>query len=763
MSVVNAIPLLLGDDGYQISRSVRLRSSASGYFSRTPGAAGNQQKFTYSGWVKRGTLGVEQCLISDRLDDNNKGFFSFTSGDAIYFLTNNAGPVVCQVTTTAVFRDPSAWYHVVLAVDTTQATATSRVLLYVNGVSQTLTVNTQVAQNTNLNFNLAQPTAIGRQQQTTPISYFDGYLTEINFIDGQALTPASFGQNDPVTGVWQPKKYAGTYGTNGFYLNFKDPSSTTTIGYDYSGNANNWTSSGVSVTAGVTYDSMVDVPTMGALGSNYCVLNPLDQWSPGTYPVTMANGNLQASASGGLGARATMPADLFNSYWEASYTVKGSAVGEFGFIDKSGTYSGAFICYASDGRILNNGSNLVTGLTTYTTGDVIGVALNSSTLVASFYKNGTLATTYTLPNAGIWTPACFGGGAIGADTVWFNFGQRPFAYTPPTGFLALNTQNLPDSTIKKGSSVFQVVLDTGANIKTSCEALFTYFVEWIKDRANANNHQILDTVRGTTAVLQSNTTGAETTYTAPTGNSVGWVWNLGAAASSNTAGSITSQVAANVSAGISEVTYTGTGANATVGHGLGVAPKMVIVKPRQTVAGAGDWQIWHTGLSGAGYSILLNSTAAQANSGPATWNSTAPTSTVFSLGTNTGQNNSGTTFVGYCFSEVPGFSKFGSYTGNGSADGPFIYTGFRPKFILLKDTSTATYAWYIWDTARATYNAVGPELYPNLSSVEATATNLDIVSNGFKVRSTGGNINANGSVFIYAAFAESPFKNSLAR
>ena len=237
---------------------------------------------------------------------------------------------------------------------------------------------------------------------------------------------------------------------------------------------------------------------------------------------------------------------------------------------------------------------------------------------------------------------------------------------------------------------------------------------------------------------------------------VAWQWKASGSTVTNTNGSITSTVSANTTAGFSIVTYTGTGANATVGHGLGVAPSMVIVRLRSS---AQDWIVWQTALAGTEY--LIFTTAAKATAA-IFWNSTTPTSTVFSIGTAGATNVTSGTYVAYCWAAVPGYSAFGSYTGNGSTDGPFAYVGFRPRYVLIKRTDS-TGDWYIWDTSRNTYNVVGEELLADTSGAGNTATDLDILSNGFKIRTTTAAINASGGTFVYAAFAENPFQNSRAR
>ena len=296
---------------------------------------------------------------------------------------------------------------------------------------------------------------------------------------------------------------------------------------------------------------------------------------------------------------------------------------------------------------------------------------------------------------------------------------------------------------------------------------------WVKGRSVAYSHGLYDSVRGATKRLISNLTNAEDTLSGVTAfNSggfslgsdinfnenaatyVGWQWKAGGTAVSNTAGSITSSVSANPTAGFSVVQFTATGSNATVGHGLGVAPAMVIVKD---AASAGNWAMYHQSLPSAAYYLYMNTTAAQGNASNI-WNSTAPTSTVFSVGTwHTADRQ-----IAYCFSAVAGYSAFGSYTGNGSADGPFVFTNFRPRYVLIKSSSDAV-NWYVYDTSRDTGNLAGNQLYPNLSNAEVSSVGIDILSNGFKMRYNASPLNASGSTYIYACFAETAFKFSNAR
>ena len=303
---------------------------------------------------------------------------------------------------------------------------------------------------------------------------------------------------------------------------------------------------------------------------------------------------------------------------------------------------------------------------------------------------------------------------------------------------------------------------------------------WIKNRSAANSHQLADSIRGVTKYLFSDANSVEETRTDQvtalsasgfslsalvvntavnntSNNYVGWQWKAGGTAVSNTSGTITSSVSANPTAGFSVVTYTGTGANATVGHGLGVVPSLVICKNRSAAQG---WITYHISSGATDYLVLNATTAATASS--TAWNNTAPTSSVFSVGVNSGTGGLTDPYVAYCWAPVAGYSGFGRYTGNGSADGPFVYLGFRPRWILIKSISAIT-NWRILDTSRDVVNVESLELFPNLSNAEGTGVSLDGLSNGFKIRTAGSAYNTSADTYIYAAFAENPLKYANAR
>ena len=773
--------LLAGSQGYRIERSLRFNSADSAYLNRTPASAGNRRTFTWSGWVKRSKFG-----------DENKTFTAGSSGIITYLqfqdnvtdgltFARYTGTHTFRLSTTQVFRDSSAWYHITLAVDTTQATDTNRVKIYVNGTQITVfTTATYPAQNLDLEINNTNDHRIGSGSVGFSSSgYLDGYLTEINFIDGQALTPSSFGETDTITGVWKPKKYAGTYGTNGFYLNFSDNSGTTstTLGKDSSGNGNNWTPNNFSVTAGSGNDSMIDTPTPYADGGNgrgnYATMNPL------ACGVTLTNGNLELTtatsyASSTLLGTSTLEMATGSWYWEAAKTSGTSTILWIGIVSAAtATISSSIFVYGSDGTYYESGSTVATGKATYATNDVIGIALNSNTKSIEFYKNGVSQGSYTVSFSGPYYVTAYDGDSGASCTFSFNFGQRPFAYTPPSGFVALNTQNLPEPSIKKPSAYMDVVTYTGdgaasgRNISTTTNPDLV----WIKSRSiNTGNHFLFDSVRGATNVLGSNQTIAEysnSDFALGTGQFT--VGDNGGSDDYNPNKNAATYVAwcwdESATPGFDIVTYTGNATNRTIAHSLGVAPSMMILKNRNS-AGNG-WPVYHqsANASPATGGLRLNLTDAFVTYSPY-WNNTAPTSSVFTVGTDSQVNGNTHEMVAYLWSEVAGFSKFGSFTGNNSSDGPFAFCGFRPKYVLIKDSTNGSTGWLVFDASRDTYNVAGAFLDPSSSSAESGSGNLDFLSNGFKIRVNGSSapsLNQSGARLVFAAFAESPFKYALAR
>jgi hypothetical protein len=547
MSVLNENQLLgasgAGGD-YEIEQSLRFNDDDGSYLSWTPASAGNRKTWTWSGWVKRGNL-LNSALFSRHVSGSDTFVFRLDQNYNLQVENYTSSAYQLHLVTDAEFRDSSAWYHILLAVDTAQATASDRAKIYVNGVQQTsFSSTTYPALNASLKVNESSTSHnIGMRASDW---YFDGYLGEVNFIDGQALTPDSFGETGDY-GEWKPIAYAGGYGTNGFYLPFKQ-----------------------------------------------------------------------------------------------DYTVEGFS---------TVTYEG-------------------TGATQY-----------------------------------------IGGTGFQPDLVW---GKR---------------------------------------------------------RDSTEYHVLNDSVRGFPANLYSNVTNAEDTngpylsgvstdgfsvgsssvLNASGGTFVAWNWDMGGTTASNTSGSITSSVRANTTYGQSIVSYSGTGSAATVGHGLASTPTMIIVKNRSVV---NPWWVY-TATLGAGKQLRLNETTAEGSDGGVIWNNTAPTSSVFSVNSNTGSNGSGNSLIAYCFHDVANYSKFGSYSGNGSTTGPVVTLGFTPAFVLVKKTSGAE-GWYLADTTRSPTNPSQATLSPDSSNAENTSAGgaIDFLATGFQPRATAGQFNDSGATYIYAAFAD---------
>jgi hypothetical protein len=666
------------------------------------------------------------------------------------------------------------WYHVVVNGSPT---------LYINGV--------QAATGSYTWAHIGGTAYIGRRNTT----YLNAYLTEFHYIDGSNLTPNSFGffDND---GVWAPKQYTGPYGTNGFYLTFSDNSDTTatTLGKDYSGNGNNWTPNNFSVAAGAGNDSLVDSPTRygtdtgagGEVRGNYATLNPLSGGG------TLSNGNLDVAINAAATAYTTFGLPSGKWYWEV---LAGGDNGFMGVTNSSllrvdNTTVNVFAIFdgTSQGTQQSNSTKSFDSYAGFTTNDIIGFALDADNKTCDVYVNNTKVLSFTLFT--INGPYFFGIDRSNNTPVPVhvcNFGQRPFAYTAPSGFKALVTTNLPEPTVADGGEYFNTVLYTGTGADRSVTGVgFQPDFVWIKNRGDSSSHGLQDAVRGATKQLRSNSTAAEETLTENvtsfdadgfslgdnsdgvsvnenTKSYVAWNWKANGAGVSNTDGTITSTVSANTDSGFSIVTAAGQNntSTLTIGHGLGVAPTMLIGKSRN---GTGGWSVWHNALA-TNELVYLDSTAAKSVDGgtpPAAF--TATSSTTFTVQNWNRMIGNGVDGVFYAFAPVAGYSAFGSYTGNGSADGPFVFTGFRPRWILFKRTD-GTSVWELVDTARSTYNVVGNVLFPNTNGAESSSGDFgnlcDILSNGFKLRSTS--TASNTGTTIYACFAENPFKLALAR
>ena len=914
---INSYIFLSSGGGYEISRSLRFNSEDSAYLNRTPSSAGNRKTWTWSGWVKRTKLSQWTVLFGGAVGSNTDGIF-ITSDNIIYVALGTNHYLAPNL------RDTSAWYHIVLSVDTTQSTNTDRIKVYINGVLAAVGTAGYPSQNYDTGVNNAVLQTIGRNAGNTG-SFGEYYLADVHLVDGQQLAPTDFGETDD-NGVWQPKKFGGSHGTNGFHLDFKDNSSNAALGTDTSGNSNTWTVNNLSVaptsidtsqkwsgllsasggsgftnqgaggfagfddtnnytyvtgaSSGTNYtitltppspisfttslvvrvesgvsevtinggstwvadtgglvtftgpgsfsaitvrdsrgqysgefhsvkvdgkllvdpgalsyvDSLVDTPSNaaeptdsgigGEIVGNYAKLNPLD---PTT--ATLSNGNLDCNlGNASTHVRGTFQISSGKWYWEITPTVL-TANMLIGICLPTQAFSAdlntsAAFTYYNDGRKFSNGSGSSYGAS-YTVNDVIGVAFDADAGTLTFYKNGASQGTAFTGLTSEYFPAVSDGTSGAASSFVINFGQRAFAYTAPSGYKALCTANLPEPTIADGSQYFDTKLVSG-NSSTQTISGFNFSPDfvWAKSRSHTTDHYLFDIVRGATNELKSNSTSAEGSNSGLTqfnsdGYNIGsdssmntsgrtyvnWAWDAGSSTVSNTDGTITSQVRANPSAGFSIVSWTGNStAGATLGHSLSAAPKMIIIKNRSRGT-YGDWVIGHDAINGFQDGNQLYFTTAGVASGEGFFNNTSPTSSVFTVKNNYQVNYAGDNYIAYCFAPVEGYSAMGSYTGNGSTDGPFVHTGFKPKWLLVKLSSAANGNWWIWDSEREPVNPITIPLYANTNAAETSSGTgaHDLISNGFKFRDTGGAYNTNGYTYIYAAFAEHPFKTARAR
>ena len=927
----------LGDA--KIQRSLRFNPSDRTYFDKTFSSAGNRTTFTFSFWIKRTTVGRNTFIFSPQIggDGANESRLYITDGDQlrVYDSGGSSGYIVARAA--ALLRDVSSWYHCVVAVDTTQSTDSDRAKFYINGVQQDIDTsgfhqwgnqNQQLGWGNNNRHRLGSD---GYQNSFSDSMIIADYLAEVHYVNGSQLDASPFGFTDPQTGIWMPKRYEGTHGTNGFYLDFSDNSSTTTLGIDKSPNRNDFTANNFSVAAGEGNDSLEDTPT-----NNFATMNPLVP-SPS---VTWANGNLDLSGSSGTAYSqnntSTFGVSSGKWYVEVKYTFGGTNNVYVGICpitvaadaNMTGSVTDAAVLRMSNETYIE-GTSASSG-TSISSGDIIGIALDMDNNKVWFSVQGTYISSGN-PSTG--ANATFDGITAGETmaicgrplngTLNFNFGQRAFTYTPPTGFKKLNSANLPDPTILLPEKHYNTLVITG-NQSTNAVTGLDFQPDWVvykalnpetghgetwfhdaikgptvrqgirpyntttppaevtnssylvsfdsngltvgNDGVYNNYHQYNQTGRlyqalcwdagetdgatytvkvvsdsgnkyrfndfGTSAVTLDLAEGGTYTFDGSDSSMSGHPFVIGTAAngsvystgvtyqldgasvsysaytsgyssattrkliitvpasapvlyywcsihsgmggqintnstlgSSNFAGSTQSRVKVNATAGFSLVSYTGTGSLATVGHGLGVKPDVMIIKNRNS-EGHG-FLVYHTKI-GATKNLQLNTNSPEATASNK-FNDTEPTSTVFTVNTSADGNQSSQNFISYIFTEIEGYSKFGFYRANSNNDGPFAYCGFEPAFLLIKRrTSGDNNPWIGYNNVRNPLNQVNNQMVWNTTeweNIDANDANLDFLSNGFKLRNSAGDFNNSGSSgeYIFLAFAHSPFKNSRAR
>jgi len=789
---------------YLINHSMRLNGT-NAYLSKTNfGSSDNTSKRTFSTWIKycNDVTAASYTHIVGAGASNIDGF-GFNQSETLQFLRLG----VSTHNGTANIRDVSGWYHFMFTWDHTAGNW----YIYINGqqdaTGSTSGALTKMGQS-------GQTNTIGKRSNTA--TYIHGYLADTVFLDGVIKPVSDFGETKEQ--IWIPKDVSNTlslsdFGTNGYYLNYADSSD---LGKDVSGKGNHWTSNNLAAE-----DQVPDSPT-----NNFATMNAVDDrnmnYTEGNLRPTPAadykatRGTIGIPTSGKWYFEARVITGGGGNIQDQMIGVATSS----NVLEGTSPYPQAFtfgVGYVGSGQINRAGSANQTSLTALSAGTIVGVAVDVDNNQVQFYLNGSAEGTAkqlvstSEPNFPMFVGATnrssqfnFGqdstfAGAISAGGNADANGTGDFAYAPPSDHLALCTSNLSDPTIDPNGSIpenptdhFNTLLYTGdgATSRSITGVGFGPDFVWIKCRSHTEDHALSDVVRGADRKLETNnTTVEETSTSSPTAvlsafgsdgftgpasspgnlnvNSrtyVAWNWKAGGSAVANNDGTIQSSISANTKAGFSIVGYTGTGSAATVGHGLSSAPEVIITKNRDD---SGNWMVYHANIASDAETdyINLNLTNAAAD-GASVWNDTAPTSSVFSVGTNGNSNGSSDDMIAYCFHSVDGFSSVGSYLSNNINNGPFSYTGFRPAFLLLKRAQAAA-NWLIFDDKRDTYNQMRYPLFPSANNGTYTSNllHVDFLSNGFKIRNgTYGETNAPANQkYIYIAFAKQPLKYANAR
>lgn len=776
-------------DVITVGNSCRFNSGDSARFNNSSRPAGDRQQFTISFWFKQSKLGVQRQFFEGSMDSGHGFFASFNASNQLYLYDFNVASGGFQIYGGKAYTDTSKWYNMVIAVDTTQATNSNRIKVWIDNEQIDLSGFTTGAgasswpdQNSSFTWNSGGNTSIGYGNS----SYWDGYIAEFVNIDGSVLDPTSFGQYGS-NGYWIPKDVSGlTFGDEGFYLDFSDNSTADALGTDSTVNGNDFTATNIATT-----DQMGDSPTQ-----NFNIFDVNNSYSSGSR---LSEGNLKYTHDGANGHHTTTFA--FNSsgnwYWEVDLTNLASAW--MGVVDANQSCTGSgsidgYFWYPSNGyRSENPYVGSAAWSATATTGDIIGFQIKNE--VMTIYKNGvSLGSPFTIA-PGSYRPFIMSPGAT-SGTSTFNFGADDsfagsktsgsaaasdangygsFYYSPPSGALAIVDNNIPVTGIDSPDLI------------------------WIKNRSNARESTIYDTIRGPNKYLrpsansestvtdgllsfdkQGFTVGSQSNINGSGETIVAWCWKADgvdntfnidgvgyatAADAGLTGGDITpTGCSINNTAGFSIIRYTGSGVtNQTIKHGLNKVPEMIWNKDRDPNSNNNGWWIANT-VRGDDYIQFHTTNAFTGTSAIYPTSGDDTTITVGRSGPVANSNESGDDYIQYHWHSVEGFSKISTYVGNADASGAFVYTGFRPAWIMIKSTASGT-DWCFYDNKRLGYNVDNNLLRACSGSgvVEQTDDDIDILSNGFKLRRNSSNFNSSGVIYTYFAMAESPFKYSNAR
>ena len=802
-------------------------SSSNARLTQTFSTVDSNVHFTLNFWIKRSAIEGNNPVSSARpltvftprsstsgsvLHEFQFGATgSYGAGDAFAITNTNSGTYI--LSTNNLFRDTAAWYNIHIQADLDNGTASEKLKIFVNGTEASYNVDNRSSYSSMAGIVAGAWTIGDYYNYGYPIQ---SYLAQWAYVDGSTLAPTVFAEEK--NGVWIPKDLSSgiTWGSAGHLLMFQDSSA---LGDDTSGEGNDWTSSNLSA-----HDQMLDSPTFGSSSSgNFPTLNPLFPHED----MTFSEGNLKHSTSTnnrGVMCNIAIP-KTGKWYWEhlsvAFHNPGGNETHNVGVniasvdidgSDRGGRSTGITYASYNGGKSVEADSTASYG-TGWAEGDIVGVEFDADNGTINFSKNGSWQgdiSLTTAQQAKEWFPFVGMGGASNQEIGIFNFGQDSsfagektaqgnadengygdFYYSPPSGVLALNSANLPtadaispaETDDNYPQKLFNTKLYTGTGSSNALTGVgFKPDWTWIKERGGANDHKLTDSTRGVTKAIESNTQVAQTTdsngltafgtdgftvgsdavYNNSSDTYVGWNWRAnGGTTASNGNGDIASVTQADPSGGFSIVTYTGSGtAGDTIGHGLSTTPDMIMIKNRSSVD---SWAVYSSSL-GNTIHLALDTNAAQVTSS-AYWNSTSPTSSVFTVGTGDALNQSTKNYVAYCFANIEGYIKAGSYNSNTEAsDNAFVYTGFRPAFLLVKATGSGH--WQLIDNKRNGFNPQPESLDADRSNASRTnATDFaDLLANGFKIRTDNQVLGeAAQNPYVYLAIAENPFAFATAR
>lgn len=749
-----------------------LMDGANHYLTWTPGSSTASTK-TATVYVKlrRWGFGSQQAILEAANPGVDVDKIEFTSADQIRVKLANGG----DLTTVAVFRDNCKYYYIRVEFDLTNGTAADRIRVYVNGVRQSVT-GTAASNNNFAYFKTTVSHRVGDSAYSAGSAWAKYHINELIIVDGSNPPASAFERIEVSTEQLLGVNYAGTFGTNGLRLRWSDATSTTTLGEDDSGNGNDWTLNSMA-----TSDRLEDSPA-----NTHAIWNALDNAS-----TTISEGGLSITAGTTAAVHCTQrmtsgkwiaAANFANDLTGANFGVSLRAQIGTAFYpgDTTDTYVWRMQTTAGSRGVYNNSAQAfaVSSLASATHTMLWAIDIDAGKMWAGLY-NGSATVWYDSAGGTTGDPATganptftltagtaayfVGGGIQNSNTITANFGQKPFAFSVPTGFKEISTANLPTPPVRRASLGFTAQLWTGnATNRAIVTDLDQVDFVWGKNRTSAgDNHYLQDSVRGfgPSKSLSSNTTAVEggnggsptTQILSVSGGTVnlgtgdlntntytyvGWFWKRAA------------------QFGFDIVAYTGALTSKINNHSLNKTPDFMATKER---GGTNNWVVWHRALTGMGYYLFLNSTAAEANGAPNP-PYTGISTTTYTVGNDASVNNTGDTYVTYLWAAVDGFSAFPKHTGNGSADGPFVWGGICVLYDMIK-RADSTGQWHIWDKSRNPFNPTDDYLAAESSAVEQNSTSnpLDLLSAGVKILMTAAQINASGGTYIHMTFGD-PYK-----